>query len=507
MGKTSLKIIYLFIGIAFAILIATHWTAQLIVSKMEKSEEQRVKNWASSLQQQSYLIDYTKNFFTQLEEEERKSAAIWQYAYQRMMSPINVSDFNFFIDIFSKNRTIPFIITDRNYSITDSHDPEVKVTVNGVLKDSILDMYKENPPLPFKRTGKEYLFFYRRSTLFTELQKAMNILSNSFNANILENVASIPVIVTDHTKKHIINFGNIDGEKLKNNPEYLQKTLKQMQDEHEPVLLSDFGFEENKQPYYVFYQSSSLLDNLRLFPYILSLSVLFVLFGIILVFKYSQKSEQDRVWVGLSKETAHQLGTPLSSLLAWIEYFKAKEGEPIKIEDISEVERDVARLEIITQRFSKIGAVPELKEEDIVLILEKVVDYMKKRCSQKISFSINADTRGIYARVNAQLLDWVIENLCKNAVNAICDRVGSIELSVNQRGESVNIDVKDTGNGISKKLFKTVFKAGYTTRNRSWGLGLTLSKRIVEKYHHGKLFVKESIVGKGTTFRIILPLK
>jgi signal transduction histidine kinase len=231
------------------------------------------------------------------------------------------------------------------------------------------------------------------------------------------------------------------------------------------------------------------------------------MFGIILVFNYSKKSEQDRVWVGLSKETAHQLGTPLSSLLAWVEYFKAKEGEPIKMEDILEIERDVTRLEVITQRFSKIGAVPELKEEDIVPVLEKVSDYMRKRSSQKISFSVNANAQSIYARVNAPLLDWVIENLCKNAVNAISDNVGSIKFSVVESNEFVNIDITDTGKGIPKTLFKTVFEAGYTTRNRGWGLGLTLSKRIVEKYHHGKLFVKESATGKGTTFRIMLPLK
>ncbi|MDR1974865.1 MAG: HAMP domain-containing histidine kinase [Bacteroidales bacterium] len=503
MGKTFLKIIYLFIAIAFAILVATHWVAQMIVSKTEKEEELRVKNWVYSLQQQVYLIDYTQGFFRQLEVEERKSATIWKYAYERMMSPVSISDFNFFIGIFSKNRTIPFIVTDKNHRIVDSHDPLVTMADNDFLKDSILDLYSENPPLPFSRAGNQYLFFYRRSALFVELQKAMDVLSNSFNTNILENVVSLPVIVTDSTKRHIINCGNIDREQLEKDPEYLEKTLMEMEEEHTPIMFSGFG--SDRQTYYIFYQSSPTLYYLQLFPYILSLSVLFVLFGIILVFKYSRKTEQDRIWVGLSKETAHQLGTPLSSLLAWVEYLKGIEGLPVKMDDILEIEKDVTRLEVITQRFSKIGAMPELKEENIVPVLEKIVQYMKKRSSQKISYNITSSSKDIFVKVNAPLLDWVIENLCKNAVTAIGDDAGSINISITDTDRTVNIDVTDTGKGISKTHFKTVFEPGYTTRSRGWGLGLTLSKRIIGQYHHGKLFVKESTLGKGTTFRITLP--
>ncbi|MDR1739487.1 MAG: HAMP domain-containing histidine kinase [Bacteroidales bacterium] len=509
MGKAYLRVIYLFIVIAFAMLVATHWFAQVTVSKTKAEEVQRVRNWASSLQQQAYLVNYTQSFFYQLQEEERKSAVLWEYAYEKMMSPISISDFNFFIKIFSTNRTIPFVVTDKNYRIVDSHDPEVSMTLYPVLKDSALALYSENPPISFKRNGEQYLFFYRRSALFIELQRTMDALSNSFNTSILENVVSIPVIITDSTRRHVVNCGNIDRKKLESDSLYLQETLSQMK--NEPIIFEGFdisdAFSQSSQEntYYIFYKSSSLIGTLQLFPYILSFSLLFVLFGIILVFRYSQKREQDRVWVGLSKETAHQLGTPLSSLLAWVEYFKAKEGEPVKMDDILEIEKDVARLEIITQRFSKIGSSTELKEENIVNIVEKIALYMKKRSSQKITYSVQA-VGAIYAKVNAPLLDWVIENLCKNAVNAIGDNVGAIEISiVDSDGQYIYIDVKDTGKGISKVLFKTVFQPGYTTRDRGWGLGLTLSKRIIEQYHHGKLFVLSSVVGKGSTFRISLP--
>ena len=223
-----------------------------------------------------------------------------------------------------------------------------------------------------------------------------------------------------------------------------------------------------------------------------------------MAFNYSRKAEQNRVWIGLAKETAHQLGTPLSSLMAWVEYFKSDprfENDEI----VNEIEKDVARLEQVTARFSLIGSVPVLKEENIEGLLEGILNYLGKRISTKVNISfVNHTSQPPLVKVNKYLFEWVIENICKNAVDAMSG-VGSLSINLrNYKNDFITIDITDTGKGISKANIKQVFDPGFSTKKRGWGLGLTLAKRIIEIYHHGKIFVKESEPGKGTTFRIIL---
>jgi signal transduction histidine kinase len=246
-----------------------------------------------------------------------------------------------------------------------------------------------------------------------------------------------------------------------------------------------------------------LLTQLRIFPYIqLTVIALFLLVAY-LVFSSSRRSEQDQVWVGLAKETAHQLGTPISALMAWIELLKSKlnnENDPLVIE----MENDVRRLEMVADRFSKIGSKPVLQNHGIYDVVVEFVEYFKIRVSDKIKFTVVGDTQ-VEALVNVPLFDWVLENLLKNAVNAI-EGPGEIEINIaeNLVKEQVFIDITDTGKGISRLKFDTVFQPGYTTRKRGWGLGLSLTKRIVENYHQGQIFVKDSEIGKGTVFRIVL---
>jgi signal transduction histidine kinase len=219
------------------------------------------------------------------------------------------------------------------------------------------------------------------------------------------------------------------------------------------------------------------------------------------LFSTSRKAEQDQVWVGMAKETAHQLGTPLSSLMAWVEILKLKD---IDEATISEMEKDVHRFEIITQRFSNIGSLPKLETENIIKIVYDAVDYMMARTSKKVHFSINMPKENEYfLPLNAPLFEWVIENLCKNAVDAM-DGEGKIDIFITDENKFINIDITDTGKGIPKSKFKTVFKPGYTSKKRGWGLGLTLCKRIIEIYHKGKIYVRSSVIGKGTAFRITL---
>ncbi len=281
-------------------------------------------------------------------------------------------------------------------------------------------------------------------------------------------------------------------------PNYFKAELATMKHQHEPIkIILPRGY------WLIYYKDSALLSQLKLFPYVqLSVIAVFLLLAYT-AFNSSRKSEQNQVWVGLAKETAHQLGTPISSLMAWIELIKDKfnaEDDPL----IAEMENDVQRLEIVADRFSKIGSKPKLEENAVFDVVEDFVNYFKIRVSNNISFEITGD-RDLVAGLNIPLFDWVIENLLKNAVNAI-EGKGSIRVNIttNKSKDQIVIDVIDTGKGIPKSKFITVFQPGYTTRKRGWGLGLSLTKRIVENYHNGHIVVRDSELGKGTTFRITL---
>jgi len=292
-----------------------------------------------------------------------------------------------------------------------------------------------------------------------------------------------------------------EGKMPKYDPQYFKDELEIMKSQHEPIIINLPGLGHGNN--LVYYKDSALLTQLKLFPYV-QLSVIAVFLTLAYsTFNSSRKSEQNQVWVGLAKETAHQLGTPISSLMAWIELLKDKfhaEDDPL----MAEMENDVKRLEIVADRFSKIGSKPRLEEHSVYEVVDDFVNYFKIRVSNNISFEVTGD-KEILAGLNVPLFDWVIENLLKNAVNAI-DGKGSIRVNItnNKTKDLVYIDVIDTGKGIPRSTFATVFQPGYTTRKRGWGLGLSLTKRIMENYHNGQVFVRDSEMGKGTTFRIIL---
>jgi two-component sensor histidine kinase len=310
-----------------------------------------------------------------------------------------------------------------------------------------------------------------------------------------------PLILVN-SQGEILSHRNVqmpEGASQEREREILRKELESMKEDHEPIAVN-YGGGVN----YIYYSNSYLITQLRYYPYIqLSVIGVFVLLGY-LAFSYSRKAEQNRVWVGLAKETAHQLGTPLSSLMAWIEYFKA---DPRYADDevIPELEKDVERLEMITARFSNIGSVPALKEENVLDVVQKTVLYLQKRISPKVHMHVTSESDELPGvLINKHLFEWVIENLCKNAVDAMS---GSGEIRIHLRKSHQHkllIDVSDTGKGISKKHITRVFEPGFSTKKRGWGLGLTLAKRIIENYHKGKIFVKQSEPGKGTTFRIIM---
>ncbi|MEM7660126.1 MAG: HAMP domain-containing sensor histidine kinase [Bacteroidota bacterium] len=279
--------------------------------------------------------------------------------------------------------------------------------------------------------------------------------------------------------------------------------LAALQTEYDPILIEFAQGRFQK----VFYGESFVLKQLRWFP-LAQLILAFFFIGIVFVgFAIAKKNEQNKVWVGLAKETAHQLGTPVSSLMAWVELLKLKD-HPGDKELVTEMEQDVKRLENIAERFSKIGSKPELYPVPLKALLDRSAEYIKKRMTQRGSVQLLVDNQiplESEFQVNPQLFDWVVENLLKNALDAIQGGEGTIKLEAGEKGNDFFIDVSDTGKGIPKSHFKKVFEPGFTTKKRGWGLGLSLTKRIVENYHEGKISVKSSEVGKGTTFRILLP--
>ena len=319
----------------------------------------------------------------------------------------------------------------------------------------------------------------------------------------------VPAIVTNDrgdiqfaraldSTKTFIKLAAEGNKKLTYDPAYFRSELAYMKKQHEPIKLVVLG-----NQWLVYYKDSALLTELRYFPYIQLLVIAIFLITAYAAFSSSRKSEQNQVWVGLAKETAHQLGTPISSLMAWIELMKEKFNAP---DDplIAEMENDVKRLEIVADRFSKIGSTPKLEAHPVFDVVKDFVDYFRVRVSKNISFEMDGD-RDLKAGLNVPLFDWVLENLLKNAVNAI-DGKGEIKVRIagNKVKNQVFIDVSDTGKGIPRSKFETVFQPGYTTRQRGWGLGLSLTKRMIENYHDGQIFVRDSEVGKGTTFRIVL---
>ncbi len=317
----------------------------------------------------------------------------------------------------------------------------------------------------------------------------------SFALSVLTNNTTVPVILTDE-KKQVITIRNLDSLRA-NDKQYLAEELAIMNAQRAPIEISFAGNQKN----YIYYKDSYLLTQLRYYPFFqLAVIALFLIVSYI-AFSTSRKAEQNQVWVGMAKETAHQLGTPLSSLMAWLEYLKSK-AQPD--EYITEIEKDIARLNTITERFSKIGSAPALKKENLTEVMQTAINYIQTRVSSKVNFKlVNQQSYNVEAPVNVALFDWVLENLFKNSIDAMSGE-GTITVQITDQQQFAYLDISDTGKGIPKSKYKTVFKPGYTSKNRGWGLGLSLSKRIVEEYHAGQIFVKSSDPNKGTTFRIVL---
>ena len=318
----------------------------------------------------------------------------------------------------------------------------------------------------------------------------------SLEDKIIKSNTNIPMILVDENGNIGANsYLNLDPVKAKD-PAFLLKQLEIMKEQNSPI---EINFAKNRTQY-IYYRNSDLLNKLSYYPLALILILTLFLTVIYMMFTSSKVAEQNKLWTGMAKETAHQIGTPLSSLLGWIAILKM---ENVDDKYVVEIEKDVHRLNTIANRFSKIGSLPTLKKLDIIAVTKNAYEYLEYRSSKQISFSFNTSETNLYSTINDELYSWVIENLIKNAIDAMLGK-GELAVAITADAKKIKIDITDTGKGMAKSQFKKIFKPGFTTKKRGWGLGLSLSKRIIEDYHKGKIVVKNSEINKGTTFQIVL---
>ena len=406
------------------------------------------QRWKLVLSLLAIIISVASLFITsrlvkELKNEERKKIETWAQATKQLVSASSQGDFSLAIKVISENTNIPVILVDECDSILETRNIKF-FTKNDSI---ILNDYKKIKDEAIKNSND--------SLTITKAKK----LQNKYRS-------------------------------------FLISSLKDMRDgDDKPIEINFIG---DKQ--WIYYSDSELLNSLRYYPiYQLFFITIFILIGY-MVFSSARKSEQNQVWAGMAKETAHQIATPLSSLMAWIELIKSQDNNDM----VFEMKKDLNRLETIADRFSKIGSKPKLERYDIVEIIDKSVKYLKSRLSENTEFLVQKIEIPFFAKVNKTLLEWVIENICKNAVDAMQGK-GKINISFIERKNEVEIIIKDTGKGIDRMMFNDVFRPGVTTKTRGWGLGLSLSKRIIKDYHKGKLYIVESTIKEGTSFAISLP--
>lgn len=469
----------------------------MLVRKFADNERTNVTIWANAIQNNARLVTYADGFFENVRIEEGKRAELLAETYKRIANDNGSNDLTFYLDIIVKNSTIPVILTTKEQQIISSVNVDFKGNQPKYLEGSLKDEFSIYEPIRVNYSVEDLrILYYKESIIFTELRNVLDNLIESFFSYIVTNSVSVPVIITDSSHQQIYAFGNLDSTNMQD-AAFVDRKIQSMSVDNNPI---EIRLPDDRKAY-IFYTDSALLTQIKFYP-VIQFTVIGLFFIIAyLMFSTARKSEQNQVWVGMSKETAHQLGTPLSSMLAWVELLKMKDVDE---EAILEIEKDLRRLEVITERFSKIGSPAVLEIRNVVDVLYESLEYIKRRTSKKINYSINLNPDDVItAPLNQNLFSWVFENLCKNAIDAM-NGEGSISIEIKDRSKHVIIDFTDSGKGIAKANYKTVFNPGYTSKKRGWGLGLSLSKRIINDYHSGKIFVKSSSLNHGTTFRIVL---
>ncbi|OYT16348.1 MAG: two-component sensor histidine kinase [Bacteroidetes bacterium 4572_77] len=495
-NQNRLKFLLSIIGLA--IVLVSLWYTNVLVNEVRVSERNNMELWAQTVVRKAQLVASTDSLFQKLKIEERKRAELLARAYQKIAKG-DEKDLTFYLDIISDNTSIPVIQTNGKRKILGLGNIDINSDSIPYLRGALYREFTQYKPivLEYLEDDKIYLY-YKNSISYSKIQDIVDELNKSFLEEIVLNSASVPVIVTDSNKKLIIDFGNIPEKEIRDSI-FAQDLMQEMQEDNMPIEIS--LPQSGRQ--YILYRNSPLQDQLRYFPLIVFLAIGIFLGLAYLIFSLSRRAEQNQVWAGLAKETAHQLGTPISSMIAWVDILRMQGSDS---DSIDELEKDINRLETITNRFSKIGSIPKLNLTDVGMIVQEIVEYLRARTSKKVHYKVNVDPENghsIVVPLNEDLFVWVIENLCKNAVDAM-QGVGDISIEITEDSKKVYIEIEDTGKGIARDKFRSIFKPGYTTKKRGWGLGLSLADRIITHYHKGRIFVKSSAIDKGTVFAIEL---
>lgn len=489
MKRTKWIIISATIVLAFLAL----WQINRVATEIKHSEIEKVRLWANAISQKAQLVQSTERFFQQAGIDERRKMEMYTNILRSFNNPDMNADLNFslaYVNYIVDSLQIPIIITGQDSIIT------VPQELSGTkLEGKMLEDFSINPPFHYKIWGMPMTLYYQESKNYTELRHVLDDFQQSFLSEITKNAVNLPVIIVDSLRTQVIASGNIAAATF-DTEDKLAAKLHEMEDHNDPIEITL----PNDKKAFVYYESSPLLRSLEWVPLLYAFLLLVLAVITYYLFRTAHKMEQNRIWVGLAKETAHQLGTPISSLFAWTDYL---ENKTLTENYSDEIRKDLNRLETITHRFSKIGSLPELNDTDLTSTIKGAITYLQSRSSKKVHFVTNLPEAPLRAPHNRYLLEWVIENICKNAVDAM-NGDGTFSIIATEDARSINIDLCDTGKGIPTSIQKKIFQSGFTTKQRGWGLGLSLAKRIVEQYHKGHIFLKYSLPGQGTVFRIVL---
>jgi len=515
------------LGVAILLVALSMWFSFKIVAKVQQRELDRIHQWAENIKRKSELVHLTNRAFDELsdalakiQDNDFKTVELWVDAMQEVNRPLD--DYSFVVKILSRSSNVPMIVTDMNENVVSGHnfsqlDSAMKKAIRDTYKEkpknyqdsvfrktkkdtlkALIPIWKENHPpiiMDLYRSDKQKVFYFDsiffKSEELGRLKKSRDSLIEAFSNELITNEFLVPVLFVDVESRNIISTNMPDFDTIKG--PLSASALPQTRDS----IMVDLG---SGNTGVIYYKHSPELIQMRFFPFVQFFIIgLFILIAY-LVFNTFRKAEQDQVWVGMAKETAHQLGTPISSLMAWNELLKNQE---IDQQITDEIDKDIDRLNTVTNRFSKIGSEAALQQYNLEEVVARSINYLKHRISSKVNFEIQSDADGMQANINPPLIEWVIENIVKNAVDAM-EGVGNIQIYVHPFEDELYIDITDNGKGIPANKIKTVFRPGYTTKKRGWGLGLSLVKRIVEDFHKGKVFVLKSDPNEGTTFRIVL---
>lgn len=494
------------LSLALLVIGGSLFLSNEMVATIANKEKSKAKQWGQTIQKKVELVRFTNATFDALRIRERQRIQMVVDAQKVLLNPSGLNmnqDIDFALKIINSNQDIPIILLDDRGKVSQfknivfDEDSSV-LAANIDRRDSILEANAKD----WKKQGRFFqlevfegfymTYTYDESQGLKNQEAQRDSILEAFNHDLISDTRLMPVILVDAKKTKVLksNLKVKEGE--------LTGLLETFNQRNNPIRI-DLG---NGDVNWLYYDQSSEVKQLKWFPYIqFSMVAILVIVGY-LVFSTFRRAEQNQVWAGMAKETAHQLGTPLSSLGAWVDLLESNGTDS---ESVLEMRKDLKRLEKVTDRFSKIGSEAKLEKVDITKTIGDILDYLRPRLSEKVSIKLIAKDPKIIVPHNAALIEWVIENITKNAVDAMGGK-GDYSVSIHALSNWVHIDLKDSGKGLTPKQFKSVFQPGYSTKKRGWGLGLSLAKRIIEDYHKGKIFVLHSETDKGTTFRISLPL-